>query len=127
VVSADVQGVISHAGVGLLRQMAEYTGLVEGVTDALIGTCNEIPRVDIAGQLSAGSAFKQPVGGRKSLRGVWEGPVVSNYRPFVLPLRLFAAALTAAVLAAIINEEWTMAAVLALVVALLLWLAARLV
>jgi hypothetical protein len=47
---------------------------------------------------------------------------VSKYRPFVLPLQLFAAALTAAVLAATINEEWTMAAVLALVAALLLWL-----
>jgi hypothetical protein len=27
--------------------MAEYTGLVEGVTDALIGTYKEIPRVDM--------------------------------------------------------------------------------
>lgn len=38
VVSADGQGVVSHAGVGLLREMAEYTGLVAGVTKALIGT-----------------------------------------------------------------------------------------
>ena len=38
VVSADGHGMASHAGVGLLREMAEYTGLVEGVTDALIGT-----------------------------------------------------------------------------------------
>ena len=29
VVSADGQGVVSHAGVGLLREMAEYTGLVD--------------------------------------------------------------------------------------------------
>ena len=43
VVSADGQGVVSHAGVGLLREMAEYTGLVEGVTDALIGTYKGIP------------------------------------------------------------------------------------
>jgi hypothetical protein len=57
---------------------------------------------------------------------VCEGPVVSKYRPFVLPLRLFAAALTAAMLAATINEEWTTAAVLALVAALLLWLSTRL-
>ena len=34
---------VSHAGVGLLREMAEYTGLVEGVTDALIGTCKGVP------------------------------------------------------------------------------------
>ena len=43
VVSADGHGVVSHAGVGLLREMAEYTGLVEGVTDALIGTCKGVP------------------------------------------------------------------------------------
>jgi hypothetical protein len=43
VVSANGHGVVSHAGVGLLREMAEYTGLVEGVTDALIGTCKGVP------------------------------------------------------------------------------------
>ena len=32
VVSADGTGVVSHAGVGLLREMAEYTGLVGGVS-----------------------------------------------------------------------------------------------
>ena len=35
-VSADGQGVVSHAGIGLLREMAEYTGLVDGLDDALI-------------------------------------------------------------------------------------------
>jgi hypothetical protein len=43
VVSADGHGVVSHAGVGLLREMAEYTGLVEGVTDALTGTYKGVP------------------------------------------------------------------------------------
>jgi len=43
VVSADGQGVVSHAGVGLLREMAEYSGLVEGVSDALIGTYRGVP------------------------------------------------------------------------------------
>lgn len=43
VVSADGAGVVSHAGVGLLREMAEYSGLVEGVTDALIGTYRGVP------------------------------------------------------------------------------------
>ena len=38
VVSADGAGVVSHAGVGLLREMAEYTGLVGGVTAALADT-----------------------------------------------------------------------------------------
>ena len=42
VVSADGHGMASHAGVGLLREMAEYTGLVEGVTGALIGTCKGV-------------------------------------------------------------------------------------
>jgi len=43
VVSADGQGVVSHAGVGLLREMAEYTGLVGGVSAALIGTYRGVP------------------------------------------------------------------------------------
>jgi Transposase DDE domain group 1 len=43
VVSADGHGVVSHAGVGLLREMAEYTGLVDGVTKALIGTYRGVP------------------------------------------------------------------------------------
>jgi len=38
VVSADGAGVVSHAGVGLLREMAEYTGLVEAVTTVLADT-----------------------------------------------------------------------------------------
>jgi Transposase DDE domain group 1 len=38
VVSADGAGVVSHAGVGLLREMAEYTGLVEAMTSALADT-----------------------------------------------------------------------------------------
>ena len=42
-VSADGQGVVSHAGVGLLREMAEYTGLVEGLTGALIDTYKGVP------------------------------------------------------------------------------------
>jgi hypothetical protein len=43
VVSADGAGVVSHAGVGLLREMAEYTGLVDGVTDALADTYRGVP------------------------------------------------------------------------------------
>lgn len=37
-VSADGAGVVSHAGVGLLREMAEYTGLVDAVNTALADT-----------------------------------------------------------------------------------------
>ena len=43
VVSADGAGVVSHAGVGLLREMAEESGLVDGVTAALIGTYRGVP------------------------------------------------------------------------------------
>jgi hypothetical protein len=42
-VSADGRGVVSHAGVELLREMAAYTGLVDGVTAALIGTYKGLP------------------------------------------------------------------------------------
>jgi hypothetical protein len=37
-VSGDGRGVVSHAGVGLLREMAQFTGLAEGVSEALIDT-----------------------------------------------------------------------------------------
>lgn len=42
-VSADGTGVVSHAGVGLLREVAEDTGLVDAVTDALLGTYKGVP------------------------------------------------------------------------------------
>jgi hypothetical protein len=42
-VSADGTGVVSHAGVGLLREVAEYTGLVDELTAALLDTYKGIP------------------------------------------------------------------------------------
>jgi hypothetical protein len=42
-VSADGHGVVSHAGIGLLREMAQYTGLVDGLNAALIGTYKGVP------------------------------------------------------------------------------------
>ena len=42
-VSADGVGVVSHTGVGLLRELAEYSGLVDGVTAALIDTYKGAP------------------------------------------------------------------------------------
>jgi hypothetical protein len=42
-VSADGAGVVSHAGVGLLRELAQYTGLVDGVSRALIDTYKGLP------------------------------------------------------------------------------------
>lgn len=43
VVSADGAGVVSHAGVGLLREMAQETGLAAGVTAALLDTYRGVP------------------------------------------------------------------------------------
>ncbi len=42
-VSADGRGVVSHAGVGLLREVAEFTGLQRGVTAALLDTYKAVP------------------------------------------------------------------------------------
>jgi Transposase DDE domain group 1 len=42
-VSGDGAGVVSHAGVALLRELAEYTGLVAGVSGALIGAYKGVP------------------------------------------------------------------------------------
>lgn len=42
-VSADGAGVVSHAGVGLLREMAAETGLVEGISAALVDTYAGVP------------------------------------------------------------------------------------
>lgn len=42
-VSADGEGVVSHAGVGLLREMAENTGLVDQITAGLIDTYRGVP------------------------------------------------------------------------------------
>jgi len=42
-VSADGAGVVSHAGVALLRELADYTGLVDGVSRALLDTYKGLP------------------------------------------------------------------------------------
>ena len=42
-VSADGAGVVSHAGVGLLRETAEHTGLVDAVSEALLDTYRGVP------------------------------------------------------------------------------------
>ncbi len=43
VVSADGVGVVSHAGVGVLHEMAEYTAWSRGVTAALLDTYQGTP------------------------------------------------------------------------------------
>jgi Transposase DDE domain group 1 len=49
-VSADGRGVVSHAGAGLLRELATETGLAGGVTGALIDTYGGSP-VHLPGQV----------------------------------------------------------------------------
>src|SRR5487761_1429632 len=48
-VSADGKGVVSHAGAGLLRELAADTGLAGGVTGALLDTYRGLP-VHLPGQ-----------------------------------------------------------------------------
>ncbi len=51
-VTADGDGVVSHAGAELLREMAEFTGLVEAWDDALIDTYKAMP-LHLPGQVLA--------------------------------------------------------------------------
>ncbi len=51
-VSADGRGVVSHAGAGLLRELATKTGLADAVTGALLDTYRGFP-VHLPGQVFA--------------------------------------------------------------------------
>lgn len=42
-VSADGRGVVSHAGVGMLREVAEFTGLSRGISAVLLDTYQGLP------------------------------------------------------------------------------------
>ena len=55
VVTADGAGVVSHAGAGLLREMADETGLVESWNEVLLGTYKGIP-LHMPGQVLADMA-----------------------------------------------------------------------
>jgi hypothetical protein len=61
-VSADGTGVVSHAGVGMLRELAQDTGLVEGVTAVLADTYAG-PWVHAPGQVFADMAVAIADGG----------------------------------------------------------------
>ena len=84
VVSADGAGVVSHAGVGLLRELAEYTGLVDGISAALLDTYQGPPQhapgrvfTDIAVAVADGA---DAVSGIRTLRDRADlhGPVAST-------------------------------------------------
>src|SRR5579862_562434 len=51
-VTADGEGVVSHAGAELLREMAESTGLIDAWDQALIGTYKGLP-IHYPGQVLA--------------------------------------------------------------------------
>lgn len=93
VVSADGTGVVSHAGVGLLREMGEYTGLVEAVNAALIDTyrgpwLHAPGRVftDLAVAVADGADAVSGIGvlGDPSARS---DPVTAHHNPRSPPLR----------------------------------------
>lgn len=84
-VTADGGGVVSHAGAGLLREMAAFTGLVEQWDEVLLDTYKAAPTVHMPGQVLVDLAVAVADGARSisdlvSLRdqpGLF-GPVAST-------------------------------------------------
>jgi hypothetical protein len=83
-VTADGEGVVSHAGAGLLREMAGFTGLIDAWDRALIGTYKAMPihfpgtvLADLAVAIADGA---DSISDLKSLRDqpVLFGPVASK-------------------------------------------------
>jgi Transposase DDE domain group 1 len=62
-VSADGEGLVSRAGVALLRELAEDTGLVAGWTSALLDTYKTFPAVHLPGRVLADLAVVIADGG----------------------------------------------------------------
>lgn len=83
-VTADGVGIFSHAGAGLLRELADATGLVEGWTEALAGTYRggweHAPgRVlaDLAVAIADGARSISDLAGMRDQPGLF-GPVAST-------------------------------------------------
>jgi hypothetical protein len=83
-VTADGVGIVSHAGAGLLRELADSTGLVEGWTEALAGTYRggweHAPgRVltDLAVAIADGARSISDLAGMRDQPGLF-GPVAST-------------------------------------------------
>jgi hypothetical protein len=83
-VTADGEGVVSHAGAELLRELAGHTGLVDAWDSALIGTCKAMP-VHLPGSVLADVAVAiaegaDSISDLKSLRDqpALFGPVASE-------------------------------------------------
>src|SRR6266568_3373298 len=62
-VSADGSGLVSRAGVALLRELTEASGLAEGWTDALLDTYKAFPTVHPPGRVLADLAVMIADGG----------------------------------------------------------------
>ena len=82
-VSADGRGVVSHAGVGLLREVAQFSGLSRGVSAALLDTYRGVPvhapgRVftDLACAIADGADCVSGIGTLVDRRDLF-GPVAS--------------------------------------------------
>ncbi|BBZ80851.1 hypothetical protein MABM_07670 [Mycobacteroides abscessus] len=68
-VSADGHGVVSHAGMGMLRELADRTGLSAQVTAALADTYRG-PWVYAPGEVFADLAARSPTARTASTRSV---------------------------------------------------------
>jgi hypothetical protein len=82
-VSADGRGVVSHAGVALLRELATETGLAGAVSGALIDTYRGIPQhapghvfADLAVAIADGADAVSGIGVLRDREGLF-GPVAS--------------------------------------------------
>jgi Transposase DDE domain group 1 len=82
-VSADGRGVVSHAGAGLLRELAAETGLAGGVTGALIDTYRGFPLhlpgqvfTDLAVAIADGADAVSGIGVLRDRQALF-GPVAS--------------------------------------------------
>ncbi len=66
-VSADGNGVVSHSGCALLRELATETGLAGAVTGALLDTYRGFP-VHLPGRCSRGASWPGAGGARRGPR-----------------------------------------------------------
>ncbi len=73
-VSADGRGVVSHAGVELLREMAQATDLVSAIDGALMNTYSGVP-FHVPGQVFADLAAVI-ADGADAVSGIGLGPLV---------------------------------------------------
>src|SRR5690349_21326072 len=62
-VSADGEGLVSRAGVALLRELTEDTGLADGWTNALLDTYQTFPATHLPGRVLADLAVVIADGG----------------------------------------------------------------